>query len=629
MDKNQLKKKALVYVGLFICFYLYIEFVPSVLDYYVCRPDTSYIDFYYSNILSDLFQAERVVIGAVLLGLYFVTANAGVSAAIVSVFLFALTHASFIKYEARRELLRLADLKLSEMAGMAANYIRFQADGFFFLLVGVLLVGTVLFSLVEWANRRFVPVKKPEGRKKWAFLAVRILTVPVLIAGCSIYLDGVYAEQNSVEKINHVNLTKTDANRYVLYRFLKNDEYTDINVEHVEDSYAFFLEQEPARVINQATYPNVIVVMNESWWDTDNVSSDLVSFSEDPMGPFKGLSDRCSIGYLTTNVYGGGTISPEAEFLTGLNTKYYVSSAGIYVQTDFKKLPSLADYFHAMDYDTTFIHPYYGGAYKRERVYEQYGFDHVLFDESMEYRDIYSKYISDDSLADQIIAEYEKRGDDRKFIWAISMANHKRIMDYSQEEVKDYPYPISVETEAALSAEDQTDLVNYVNGIYYASLAYEKLVDYFSKVDEPVIVVMFGDHIPNYSAETIKALGLDMNDNSTEMLKKLYSVPVACYSNCMDEYPVFQGENISYLSEMLFEKAGLPDSNMTRILRVQRDAFRTNSRDMMTDGNGERFVECNEDQIRLIRHLKAVEYDILFSEQPCLDLWAPVFEDDN
>lgn len=90
-----------------------------------------------------------------------------------------------------------------------------------------------------------------------------------------------------------------------------------------------------------------------------------ITFSSDPMEVYKRLEESCSSGQLTANIYGGGTIGSETEFLTGLNTKYFVSYTGISTELQKRKVPSIVDYFHALDYDTVMIHPYDGDFYGR------------------------------------------------------------------------------------------------------------------------------------------------------------------------------------------------------------------------------------------------------------------------
>jgi phosphoglycerol transferase MdoB-like AlkP superfamily enzyme len=423
----------------------------------------------------------------------------------------------------------------------------------------------------------------------------------------------------SIGNVGANNISLFYADKYVIYQFLENDNLASINIENINESYDFVLSQEePVMTNTPSSYPNIIVVMNESWWNTDNIGSSKVTFSSDPMQPFKDLSSMCTTGYLTSNVYGGGTVSSEAEFLTGLDTKYYVSDAGIYSTTLNRKLPSIVDYFNSLDYNTIAIHPYYGSFYDRETIYKTMGFDKTVFDEDMLYRDIYTQYISDESLTKQIIHEYETAPNGNKFIWSVSIGNHIRVLDYDIEPITDYDYPISIELkDENLSEYDYNTLLNYVNGFYYANLAYKELVEYFENVDEPTIVLMYGDHIPNFSEEVRIALGIEGDE-------KCYNVPVILWSNIQGDMPEFTGEGIYYLPQMLLEYAQMPDSDMQRILRYERNYFKADSRQYILDAFGLQLTQFTKEQVQALKHYKTIEYDLILGDSIGSDVWNPI-----
>ena len=241
----------------------------------------------------------------------------------------------------------------------------------------------------------------------------------------------------------------------------------------------------------------------------------------------------------------------------------------------------------------------------------------------MDYKEIYSKYISDESLANQIIKEYENKGNEKSFIWALSIANHRRHLKYNNDGI-DVAYPISVHTNmGTLTEQEQEDVTNYVNGIYYANLAFQHLVEYFEREEEPVILVMFGDHIPNFQPVSMDTLGFRKETSDYGILTKMYSIPVLVWSNCMDEQLIFQGENISYLSEMLLEKAGMPTTDMTQVLHTMRQRLITDSRFLVRDGEGKLVEYLQEDQVMALNHFKNIQYDVLYGESRGQDLWKP------
>lgn len=664
--QKRAKQNKIIYgIMLVSLVWLYVTYVPYLLDYYVVRPQYSFLEFYQLNILDETYVFEGIVLGLVLGGLYCATLNAGVSMLVLSVALFVLTHAGYLKYVNRRELLRLDDLKLTEVAGMATHYIRFEFSFFLLLLASVLIAFVGAGCGAELFRRRYgIPSERDSGemrrtRPRWIMPAARILGVLIICGILAGYTNYFFQYKLRWDEVDTVNLTQTISDRYVLYQFLRNDSLLAVNAGDVEESRAFLTAQgaalsNPKSDSDSAVMPNVIVIMNESWWNTDWLDSDRISFSRDPMEPYRQLAKQCGSGYLTTNVYGGGTVSSEAEFLTGLNTKYYVTSSGIYTQTLDRGLPSVVDYFNALDYETTAIHPYYGDFYSRSQVYHKMAFDNIIFEEDMQYRDVYTRYISDDSLASQIIAQYENPETERQFIWALSVANHDLELEYSGSYREDYEYPISVTLREEPGREENLfKLTNYVNGIYLANQAYARLAEYFSERQEPVILVMYGDHILNFDEEILGALGFDTLEDtsvvgedtvvsggllrrsadtfSMEQRRKLYSVPVLLWSNaaakelcCREGMPSFAGESIYYLPQIVLDYAGLPDSDMTLALRYERSLFKANSRAFVLDAEGEVMQQCTEEQMRGLRYMQLMEYDILLGEGLCRDIWNPL-----
>lgn len=627
-DKNARQKKilyVLICVGLV---WMYASYIPFFMDYYVMRPEESFSYFYQYNVVNEIYGFETKLLALMLLITYCVTQNAGVSISMMSIFLFVLSHASYIKYINRKELFRLDDLRLTEAAGMATNYLKFHPDEYLGFWVGGLLVFTVLAIGLEIVRKKWMDgeknIRRPDKRtviRIAAGMGVAVVLVFVTVR----YSEGFFAGQADVSLVDGNGLVQEHDNQFVLYSFVKNDNVKTMTAENVAESYEFFAEKGTLREADEAVRPNVIVVMNESWWNTDNLDGAKISISRDPMEPYKNMPEECVKGYLTSNVYGGGTVSSEADFLTGINTKYCVGDAFVYAKTLDRKLPSLVDYFNALEYETVAIHPYYGHFYDRETVYRNMGFDKAFFDEDMTYRDIYTRYISDESLVKQIIDEYES-GDGNKFIWGISIANHKTVLEYDVAGAEEYDFPISVElAEETLDEQEKEALVSYVNGIYNAGKSYEMLIEYFSQKEEPVVVVMFGDHIPNFSQETLTAVGLDMEADSQEMLEKLYSVPVVMWSNYeTEEIEAPAGENIQYLSELLIDYANLPDSEMTQILRCQRQVFKTNVRSFVTNEEGDKVEQYTEEQVQMVNHSKSVAYDLMFGESVGQDVWLPV-----
>lgn len=160
---NIRKEKVLYFFLLIGLVVIYATYIPCLMDYYIVRPEQSYFSFFYDNYLKAPLVFEGIVIGMAVAALYCLTLQAGVSTLIVSALLFILTHASYIKYINRKELLRLDDLRLTEAAGMALDYFRFALNRWLVLLAGVLILFVGAGFALDWFRRK-VRKKSEAGR---------------------------------------------------------------------------------------------------------------------------------------------------------------------------------------------------------------------------------------------------------------------------------------------------------------------------------------------------------------------------------------------------------------------------------------------------------------------------------
>ena len=80
-------------------------------------------------------------------------------------------------------------------------------------------------------------------------------------------------------------------------------------------------------------YPNVIVVMNESFADIPNMAEDGILNINQEVTPFiNNWNDNVIKGHFLSSVLGGGTAKTEFEFLTGNSGAFYPSGSMPYQQ---------------------------------------------------------------------------------------------------------------------------------------------------------------------------------------------------------------------------------------------------------------------------------------------------------
>ena len=105
-----------------------------------------------------------------------------------------------------------------------------------------------------------------------------------------------------------------------------------------------------------------------------------------------------------------------------------------------------------------------------------------------------SGLVTDDSMADQIIQQYESMStssDKPIFLHAVTMQNHT---NYNRDNYPDDERVHVVSHPVGLKSSTVGALEDFATGIRDADAMLGKLTAYFSQVDEPVILVFWGDH---------------------------------------------------------------------------------------------------------------------------------------
>ena len=316
---------------------------------------------------------------------------------------------------------------------------------------------------------------------------------------------------------------------------------------------------------NNKDLPNIIVIMDEAFSDLA-VVGDLET-NEDYM-PFMHKmqqgADHTITGYAQVSVCGGNTANSEFEFLTG-NTMSFLPSGSIpYQQYITKDTPSLASYLASLGYETYAQHPYYASGWNREKVYPLLGFEHLNFIDDYANKTYVRKYVSDDADMQHIIDTYENKEDGKPaFIFNVTMQNHGGYTDAFSglsEDVHATNYNSEV-------------LDRYLSLIRLTDQSLEKLVDYFSTVDEKTVIVFFGDHQPSdtVAAQVQDSMLLPGESVPDEQLRKRYLVPYLVWANYDIDGATQQNTSLNYLSAEVLKAAGVPtDAYQNFLLDLQK-----------------------------------------------------------
>lgn len=314
-------------------------------------------------------------------------------------------------------------------------------------------------------------------------------------------------------------------------------------------------------------YPNIIVVMNESFADL-SVLGDFTT-NEDYMPYLHSLqqgSENTVTGTLNVSVCGGNTANTEFEFLTG-NTMAFLPQGSIpYQQYITGQIPALPEYLASLGYDTVATHPYYASGWERDIVYPMLGFKDSIFIDEYSKIGYVRKYVSDDACVNKIIQLYEKKEQGTPlFLFNVTMQNHGGYSELYENFTPD----LSVE------GVDNISLEQYLSLIRLSDASLEKLITYFSAQEEKTIVVFFGDHQPN---DAVVSSILSLNGMSTKTMteeeqKLRYEVPYVIWANFDIEENTNADTSANYLSAEVLKLAGIETTAYQNYLLELKETY--------------------------------------------------------
>ena len=250
----------------------------------------------------------------------------------------------------------------------------------------------------------------------------------------------------------------------------------------------------------QAKQPTIIYVMDESYWDVSELEQCGITFDTDVSQNLHALQQTSAYGRAYSPSFGGGTCDVEFEALTGYSVSFLPSGSKPYQQHVTKPMFALPNYLKLKGYQTAAVHCFWAKYWSRDKAYPNLGFSDFISLEDMhgvtKVRKHYwtSGLVTDDSMADQIIQQYEKMStssDKPIFLHAVTMQNHT---NYNRDNYPDDERVHVVSHPVGLKSSTVGALEDFATGIRDADAMLGKLTAYFSQVDEPVILVFWGDH---------------------------------------------------------------------------------------------------------------------------------------
>lgn len=518
----------------------------------------------------SIFLVNFLPVLVVTLFFAFVTNSVWVTFIISSFVTLSLTMVNYFKLILRNDPFVMADFALFGEALNISERYTLTLDLFFFVAIGVVVAGVVFAK--SWFRYRS---KNRITRLVGAALCVLVLALAIK----PVYLsDTVYQKLENIEPNPHMNALDTNdqfASRGFVYSFIHS--FGDV-FETPPKGYSDDIAKE---LISQYTYDNipddkkvnVISIMLEAFNDFSKF--DTVKFSNNPYTYLHKLQKKSVYGEVFSNVFGGGTINSERSFITGYST-----------QTDYRKSTnSYVHYLREQGYTVEGGHPGHEWFYSRDLVNKFLGFENYKFFETG-YEDIYNSnpnngdnILDDQYLFEEILDSFEANKATGKpyFNFSVCYQNHGPYsMSFLQDGVE------YVRKTNGMSVESYNIVNNYLSGIKRTIDAIEKLVNKIDAMDEPVMLVLFGDHNPWLGNENFvyKEMGINLDFSQGNGLYNYFSVPYIIYTNdaakkMTENYEVGYGGDFGmmYLMNKVFEINGWQGNEFMKASNDMKESF--------------------------------------------------------
>lgn len=321
--------------------------------------------------------------------------------------------------------------------------------------------------------------------------------------------------------------------------------------------------------------PNIIVIMNESFADLHDVGDFETNEEYLPFVHSLEGKENTITGDLLVSTFGGGTATTEFEVLTGDTAAFLPYGCSPYQMYVKRATPGLVSGLSKQGYQTVSLHPYRATSWNRQQVYERFGFDTQLYEDTFaQDAERVRSFISDSEDYRKIFEVFEnKQADTPLFLFNVTMQNHG---GYVPDETDNFEQTIQLTGEYAGK---YPEVDEYLSLAKRSDDAIKELIDYFSSVEEPTAVIFFGDHQPNVPSAFYDDLLGDMDEDQIQQAKQKKMVtPFFIWAN----YDIEEQQDVqisaNYLTAFALDALGCTTAGYDALrLAVQEQIPRINN----------------------------------------------------
>lgn len=486
-----------------------------------------------------LYRTYTIFFSATLFYLIFIilatlTKRTNRAVVILSVLILLLTTVSNIKYTYTGTPLYISDVSLTgnlgEIATLADDFLaHIPYQKLLFSIISLLIVNLIARKVAMEING------KPRIITLVASSIVTILLVAPISIKDNFLLNYLYKQYERIDYNIDVNIMsyykKYGVIGGIYETIIENRFYPPAHYQKAEiDNVLASTTPTDDTSLGQ---PNIIVMFQESYWDIQKL--DEITFDKDITGVFNQLKQEGDYINMISPTYGGCSANVEFELLTGGNMTFFNKGYLPFVQMyrDKRSInnPSIIQELKKNGYYTKVV--FGRDFYLSEPVYRNLGIDEYI--NAFELWDDYEEkvkgdHLSDEALVDAIIYDFENKDKDEKLFYMTATIETHMPFDPKKYDT----YDIQV-VDTKLNEKDTGTILAYAQGVYDSNRQLQRLYDYIQTLDEPTMILFFGDHLPIlYNSEgkdLLLNLGYFQTGDSKQDIFRKYNTEAVILNN--------------------------------------------------------------------------------------------------
>lgn len=485
------------------------------------------------------------ILFCILLTVYVITDRWWISIGFSSILVMVLMIVNIYSIEFRTTPISARDLynAKSAMNVLGSYEITLNKRVIFALVVGLCLI--ILSFICFWLERR-----KRHSWKKWGIqMAIGCLAVVGFFRffcfGICALNVGPLDEEKAYSTHGFMQMS-VDIFKKAAYKINKPEGYALERLNDLEEYYQGGTKQYSTQ-ISLETDPDIILIVNESWYDLTQVSN-LTTDIE--IMPYIKSMENTLCGYVSEPGIGYGTNLSEYEVLTG-NSLQIMQGITPFTVLNMEGATSIVSCLKEQGYQTAALHPEVRDTYQRINAYPAIGFEQFYFIddfEEWEYWENRTDYVTDESSYKNLLKIYNEYMEDEspKFLYNLTTQNHGEWILNSTS-----LNPVHVQ-------EDFGDewlgyrLNEYLSCVNLTDEAFYNLTRYFADQERPVLICMVGDHAPSFVRDVA-----NRQLSEEEMLLRLHSTPYVIWANYdLSEVEVPEYISMPYIPSILLSLSG-------------------------------------------------------------------------